>query len=167
MKASELRIFTLYHVSAEGVVTRLKTGRVIKQRINEKGYPCVSLSIDGKQKYISVHRLVAMRFIPNPDNKPCVNHINRNRKDPHVSNLEWVTHQENVRHSVVNGGRKTYKRNNTGKNNPNSRLTPGHIEAIIDLNNIGYSQNRLAALFSVTQSTICKIVNKQLWKQAS
>lgn len=63
------------------------------------GYLFVRLSKDAEKKCFSVHRLVAEYFLPNPENKPCVNHIDGNRKNNNVKNLEWVTSHENMQHS--------------------------------------------------------------------
>lgn len=63
------------------------------------GYPRVVLSVNGKTFYKKVHYLVALTFIPNPENKPWVNHIDGNKKNNKVENLEWVTPCENVRHA--------------------------------------------------------------------
>lgn len=71
-----------------------------------KGYLAVTLSINGKKKPHLVHRLVAEAFIPNPENKPQVNHKNGIRTDDCVSNLEWVSNEENQRHSWKYLGRK-------------------------------------------------------------
>lgn len=60
-----------------------------------KGYLRVYLSKNGKRKHHKVHRLVAQAFIPNPDNKPQVNHIDGNKKNNSITNLEWVTDTEN------------------------------------------------------------------------
>lgn len=72
--------------------------RLLKIAIATDGYGRVSLANDGRSH--SVHRLVAQTFIPNPENKPMVNHINGNRADNNVSNLEWCTNQENQIHAV-------------------------------------------------------------------
>ena len=63
------------------------------------GYPRVSLSNGSETKSLNIHRLVAKAFIPNPDNKPCVNHINSTRNDNRVVNLEWATYSENNKHA--------------------------------------------------------------------
>lgn len=90
----------LYEVSDWGNVRSLnyrRTGMVklLKQRTNQFGYQVIGLNYDGKQHFNQVHRLVAEAFIPNPYNKPEVDHINTNRTDNRVENLRWVTKKEN------------------------------------------------------------------------
>lgn len=70
------------------------------------GYTFVQLRKNNKTKCLSVHRLVAMAFINNPKNKPQVNHINGNKKDNNVENLEWCTQGENNAHAYRNGLKK-------------------------------------------------------------
>lgn len=70
-------------------------------------YKCVTAVINGKQKHFYVHRLVAEAFLPNPENKPQVNHKDGNPSNNHVDNLEWVTNKENVKHAVDNHLYKT------------------------------------------------------------
>ena len=98
----------MYEVSNTGKVRSLnynKTGlvRELKQKINRYGYCVVTLHIEGKQKYPTVHRLVANAFIPNPDNKPQINHKSGVKTDNSVENLEWSTTSENVKHAFDNG----------------------------------------------------------------
>jgi len=66
-------------------------------------YLITTITIEGKQKHLYVHRLVAETFIPNPENKPCVNHIDGNSKNNNIGNLEWCTYAENVHHAYKIG----------------------------------------------------------------
>lgn len=95
----------LYMVSSIGRVKSIRrknsVGRYIKEKIfsareNNHGYPSVSIMKNGKSKNVRVHRLVAEAFIPNPDNLPEVNHIDENKSNNRVENLEWVTQQQNI-----------------------------------------------------------------------
>lgn len=81
-------------------------GKKIHCVLNHKGYPCVYLSKNGKDHYCSVHRLVAMAFIPNPNNYPQVNHINGIKTDNRVENPEWCTNQQNQIHAWKMGLQK-------------------------------------------------------------
>ena len=65
-----------------------------------KNYLRVGLLNNGKRNYFSINRLVAEHYIPNPNNKPQVDHIDRNTQNNHVSNLRWVTNQENIDHRI-------------------------------------------------------------------
>lgn len=92
-----------YYVTEEGkvYVKRKSNGKLKEKFVKLKGgYPTVTVCMEGKHFQHSIHRLVAQAFIPNPHNKPQVNHIDGNKENPHVSNLEWVTPKENVRHAI-------------------------------------------------------------------
>jgi hypothetical protein len=80
-------------------------GRVLKQKLDRYGYAVVMLRkrTEGVRKSATVHRLVAEAFIPNPDNKPTVNHKNGNKADNSAQNLEWSTRQENTAHAIRTG----------------------------------------------------------------
>lgn len=93
-----------YAVKEDGSVVRIETGRVLKPTINKQtGYLYVSLWKNNIGKTHSVHRLVAKAYIPNPENKPEVNHISSNRTDPRKDNLEWATRKENMQHGYEDG----------------------------------------------------------------
>lgn len=89
-------------VRSDGLALRIK-GQMMKIRTDKKGYLRVYLNDRKKTKFKPIHRLVAMAFIPNPDNKPQVNHIDCDKSNNHVDNLEWCTNQENQIHAVKNG----------------------------------------------------------------
>lgn len=93
----------LYTIDIFGNVTRTKDGKEMSQQKNEFGYMNVSLSKDGKQKQYKVHRLIAQAFIPNPQCKEQVNHIDGIKNHNVVWNLEWNTSKENINHSVKTG----------------------------------------------------------------
>lgn len=93
---------TNYSVSDDGQVRNDKTNRILSQS-TQQDYKHVTLSIDGKQKRMRVHRLVAEVFLDNPQNKPYVNHKDGNRGNNSVENLEWATPAENTQHAVLTG----------------------------------------------------------------
>ena len=93
--------FPNYNISEDGIITNSK-GKIIKGEISNNGYRRVSLSNNEvKHKKMSVHRLVAETYIPNPHNYPEVNHKNENKLDNRVSNLEWCSTLDNLNHSRV------------------------------------------------------------------
>lgn len=94
--------FPSYLVTRDGRVFS-KNGQEKKPSQNYKGYLVVSLRNKGKQYLRRVHRLVALAYIPNPENKPDINHKDGNKQNNQVENLEWVTNSENHRHASTAG----------------------------------------------------------------
>jgi len=90
-----------YEISDCGMVLSHYSGNILKPDKHHKGYLLIYLSKNGKRKRFSIHRLVAQAFIPNPGNKPQVDHINRIRNDNRVENLRWVTSSENQQNTEV------------------------------------------------------------------
>lgn len=109
----------LYEVSNTGKVksfknqAKYKEGRMLKT--DNKRYPTLMLYGNGKGKRFLVHRLVAETFIPNLENKSQVNHKDGNKKNNHVSNLEWCTSKENIEHALVTGIGTIGERNGLSK----------------------------------------------------
>ena len=104
-----------YAVSTWGNVSNTETGCILKTQETKKGYLRVDLfDEDGNRKHWKVHRLVAMAFIPNPDEKQQVNHIDGNKKNNSVSNLEWVTDEENKdKQKLLLEAKLDFERSNT------------------------------------------------------
>ena len=90
----------LYQVSNLGRVKRITTGRVLKPLKHANGYLMVKLSKNSIVYTKTVHRLVAEAFIPNPEHKSEINHIDENKTNNNVSNLEWMTRKENINHGT-------------------------------------------------------------------
>ena len=95
----------LYWVSENGEIKNAKE-QMKTQKEDKDGYRKVWLSKSSKKTPFFVHRLVAMAFLENPNNKPIVNHVNGNKKNNHISNLEWCTRSENDKHAFKLGLRK-------------------------------------------------------------
>ena len=90
--------FENYEVSNLGKVRNIKSGRIIKPQLNRNGYLMHLLYENNKQKHLYLHRIIAIAFIDNPEKKPQVNHIDENKLNNDLSNLEWCTVRENLIH---------------------------------------------------------------------
>ena len=97
----------LYQVSNTGFVKSIARygtkGKIMIPLDNGKGYLRIKLSKNNFAKRVMLHRIIAKAFIPNPENKPYINHIDGNKKNNSIENLEWCTQKENVSHAWVNG----------------------------------------------------------------
>lgn len=78
-------------------------GRMLKKSLTTAGYPRVQMWVNGKKYIKTIHRLVALAFIPNPENKPCINHIDGNKLNYSIDNLEWCTQRDNIIHAIRTG----------------------------------------------------------------
>ena len=98
------KIYTLDHsyLRKNGRLDNRK-GKQLRPSVDKYGYERVVLTKDGIRKTYSVHKLVALAFIPNPENKTTINHIDGNKRNNNVSNLEWATHKEQKTHEIKNG----------------------------------------------------------------
>ena len=87
-----------YNVDDNGILYNKKTGIMAHIKPNDRGY--IKIRVNGKKVFL--HRIIAEAFIPNPENKPFVDHINRNTSDNRVENLRWATHKENMNNLPFN-----------------------------------------------------------------
>jgi hypothetical protein len=103
----DINDFSNYMINENGDIYSKKKNKLMKPQI-QSGYYKVSLRKDNKNHNKSIHRLLGLQYLPNPDNLPCIDHINRNRLDNSLNNLRWVTYSENSKN-------KTKKKNATSK----------------------------------------------------
>lgn len=142
-----------YLINKRGDIFSLYTNRLRSIKQNQSGYYVVIL--DKKTKMI--HRLLAETFIPNPMNYPEVNHIDGNKTNNSISNLEWCTRKQNIQHAIKLGLL------NVGEKNPNSKFTRKQINKIRKLSLSGISDIKLAKMFNTSRSYIWYIKNNKAW----
>ena len=151
-----------YVVSNFGRIKNLKNNNLLKPQDNRNGYLKVCLSKHGKVNQFLMHRLVAELFIDNPNNLPQVNHIDENKNNAHVNNLEWCSHTYNSMYSISN--RKSIK----GVETYNSILTDKDVLEIVNCLKLKlYSQTKLAELYNVKQITISNIWTGRSWNHVT
>ena len=158
------KINNSYMVSTDGMVKRAETDRILKQKLDKDNYLSINMSMGGRgnTKQVFVHRLVAEAFIPNPENKPLVKHIDGNPINNCVENLKWVTPKENVAHSIEIG----LKNNDHGSLSCNSKLSPNEISycrKMYQPRSKLYGCRALAKRFGVSKSTMSYILNNKTY----
>ncbi len=138
----------LYWVSDQGNVRSKK--KILSLPSDGWGYVVIRLYRNRQAKSIKVHRLVAKAFIPNPEEKPQVNHINGIKTDNRVQNLEWCTSSENVHHACKNGF------------NPKAKLNELQVSIIRRLKS-DMPQREIANIFNINQKTVSRIQRGTSW----
>ena len=146
-----------YEASSDGQIRNKCSKRILHQFVNNSGY--LMTQFDGKTK--SVHRVIAMAFIPNPNDLPEVNHINGNKLDNRVENLEWCTRGQNLKHAYDN-----QLRTSKGTNNGRCKLSIEDV-TFIKQNYIyrdkEFGACALAKKFNVAPQTIYSVVHGFTW----
>lgn len=145
-----------YEITRNGEIYSLKNNkrRLIKGYIDKYGYRRVLLHIWGKRQKYFVHRLVAMKYIENPNNLPQVNHKDGNKLNNNVENLEWVTAKQNIQHAIKNNLRKV---------NNSSKLNINQVKEIKKLF-LTKSMKEIASMYNVSLSCIKHIHAGHTWK---
>lgn len=162
----------LYEISTFGKVKSLSRQRIgkggflryvpeciLKQRSSPSGYFQVCLFKNSVRWYPLVHRLLGFAFLPNPNNLPQINHINGNKLDNSLYNLEWISQSENQKHAY-RIGLQPYQ---YGSNRPCSKLSENEVINIKKLINQGLRLKKIADLYKVNPVTISDIKNNKTW----
>jgi len=155
----------LYKVSNHGNIRSYiktkygKDGLLMSLNEGSKGYLLIKLfNAKSVSKKWSVHRLVALAFVPNPENKPEINHKDGIKNNNYFKNLEWCTPSENLVHAFKFGLKMATK----GEKNPCSKVTSKQILKIRSL--IGtLTQSEIADRFGISQSAVSLIIHRKLW----
>lgn len=143
-----------------GRVSRLKE-KILKQSISNTGYYYVSLRKDNAAITTNVHRLIAEAFIPNPEKKRCVNHIDGDKTNNAIQNLEWVTHKENMQHA---SGANLLK---YGSSRVNAKLNEEQVRFIranSKKNGGTMTYIEIAEKFNVSPDIVGNVARRENWK---
>lgn len=157
-----------YVIYEDGSLYSLKYKRFLKPFAIGRGkdYLAYKLCHNCKEKTMQAHRLVALNFIPNPDNLATVNHKDGNKHNNHVSNLEWMTADDNLRHAYITGIRPPYCFR--GSDHPMSKLNEEQVHEICQLLDQGHSVNEIYHMFENYKSDwIYRIMKRDNWKHIS
>ena len=147
-----------YQISSLGRFKNKVTNHIYKPRLNNKGryYVCVSMGSRTTRKTILIHRAVAETFIPRDNDELEVNHIDGNRQNNNVNNLEWCTRCENVEHAKIN---KLFK---YGLDNHKTKLSDDDVLAIRKLYQTQeMNMSKIAEIYNVSKSCISNIINNK------
>ena len=151
-------------------ISYIRKGKPCIQSKNNLGYMTVGLTVNNVKVNKYVHRLVAEAFIPNPNNYPQVNHIDCDKTDNRIHNLEWCTNSQNQIHATKNGLNKLhlYRVAYSGEENGRSLLTK---EQVLEIKQkyipYKYSAKKLSKEYNVSESCITHILNNTSWKKIS
>lgn len=165
MKAKSHPQFPFLIIHEDGRVFSEKSNKFLTPIINHNGYHVLSIKPDGRNGNtvcLRYHRLVAECFIDNPENKLYVNHKDGNKQNNHVSNLEWCSASENMKHAFNTGLCKARK----GEESTSAKLTEENVKYIRDnyktRNNV-FGARALGRKFGVHHTTIMSVVNNESW----
>lgn len=144
---------------SDGKNYTIKVEKILKFQVDEDGYYRYELNNAGHVFKTFSHRLVALAFIPNPLNKPFVNHINGIKNDNRVENLEWCTDKENKKHAKENG----LVPFQYGIRNPINKITEKQVKEIWKLKQIGMYPAEISRVLSIPHSNVRNVYYGYTW----
>lgn len=150
-----------YEVSSHGRVRRSDTNTFLRGHIRA-GYRAVTLRKNGRSVPHDVHRLVALAFLHVPAGM-IVNHKDCNKTNPHLDNLEVISHAENIRHARDNGRFAPSVQSRPGERHPLSKLSDSEVREIFRLRRSGVSGKDVAKRFGIGPSAVYAIANGKSW----
>lgn len=149
--------FPNYTITDSGIIYSKKSNKIMKQHLDKDGYLVLNLSNNGIKKQCRVHRLVAIAFIPNPEGLATVNHINHNKLDNRVTNLEWLSNYDNAKDGCK------YAPKFFGEKATAAKLTQAQADQIrLDYAN-GISRKELAQQYKITTASIGNVINNKTY----
>lgn len=151
-----------YYVSNNGLVFSILTNKLLRGFYN-KGYLWFDLYINGEVERESQHRLMAICFIPNPENLPIVRHLNDNKYDIRLDNLAWGTKSDNMYDAVLNG-RIENRPSPAGEKNKNAKLSDELVLLIRNEINSGVHLKCISEKYGIAISNVYLIKNRRTWK---
>lgn len=148
-----------YEINEIGEVRNKKTKHIKSTRLDKYGYKRVTLYPSGKTYLI--HRLVASTYIKNPNNLKTVNHINGNKLDNRVENLEWCSFAHNTKHAHSTG---LIKIDVTGTKNPQAKFIEDDIQTIFKLHEEGLTTSAIAKQLGFPYERVRRLIKKETYK---
>jgi hypothetical protein len=164
--------FREYSITKDGLILSPSL-KPIKTHVSKSGYESVVLK-DANRKSVNflVHRILAEAFIPNPENKPQVNHIDADKLNNNLSNLQWVNPSENIQHSLKRSPELWKRRGNPqnfkafiGESHWNTKLNKDAIICIRSCFDKGVSIKTIASAFKISRTNVRRIINRITWKE--
>lgn len=155
---SELRNYMVYE---DGRIFSVKRQKFLKPSIDRYGYLRVTLFKNNVRHYLTVHRIVGILFVPNPDNKEQINHKDGNKLNNHKNNLEWSTLQENIQHSIDNNLKKNFI---SGVEHYLAKVSEDTVREIRMLKEKGFRNKQIEIKTGLHRNIVSRIVTGKSYK---